>query len=189
MALLPAAVFAQQQDTEQRTLTLQDVKDRLKQNQKFLDEARKRGKTGDAAGIEVAVNNFSRSMEGLDRALSHGQFQGSESQRVDAFERVEKATRKNGEVLSGLLNKVPDQAKPAIQHALEVSQRGRTTALAKLPDARAQRDAAMARRDQAEQPSMAGRPEGVGRPGDVGRPSGVGRPGGGPPSGRPGGKP
>lgn len=194
LALLPTALLAQEQGQDQPAVTLQEVKERLKQNKKFLEEARTRGKAGDAAGLQVALDNYNRGMEALDKALSQDQFEGDEFASVDALERVEKATRKHGEVLADLLNKVPEQAKPAIERAMEVSQRGRTTALAKLENARTQRDAASVRREQAAQmgagnrPATAGVPSGVGRPSGVGGPpSGVGRPAAaGPPSGGPG---
>ena len=196
LVLLPAAVFAQQQNQDQPTVTLQDVKDRLKQNEKFIKDAQSRGKAGDAAGTQVALDNYSRNMQGLDQALSRtGQFQGDESARVEALERVEKATRKHGEVLSNLLTKVPDQAKPAIEHAMQVSQHGRDTALGNLDQARSQRDAADARRNQAGQNSMGGRPDTAGNPGGVGQQGGMGgpmngagQPAGGRPSGTPGGR-
>lgn len=46
-----------------------------------------------------------------------------------ALEAVEKSTKKHTEVLTGLLEKVPEQAKPAISHAIEVSKQGRNRAL------------------------------------------------------------
>jgi len=194
VAFLPTALWAQEQGEDQPAVTLQEVKDRLKENKKFLEEARTRGKAGDAPGLQVALDNYNRGMEGLDKALRQDQFEGDEFASVDALERVEKATRKHGEILADLLNKVPEQAKPAIEGAMEVSQRGRTTALAKLANARAQRDAARVRHEQAGQmgagnrPATAGPPSGVGQPGGVGGPpSGVGQPAkAGPPSGKPG---
>jgi hypothetical protein len=161
-------------------MTLQQVKERLQQNKKFLQEAQKRGKAGDAAGLNTALQNYSRSIEGLNRAVSQGQFAGTLAQQQNAFSRVEKATAKNTKVLTGLLSKVPAQAQSAIQHAIQVSQTGHNTAMANLQRVRVQRQSL-------GQPNTT-----FGRPSDMGRPSGMGpgmgHPGGmgGPPSGHPG---
>jgi len=48
------------------------------------------------------------------------------------LEIVERATNKHTEILTGLLEKVPEKAKPAIKHAIEVSRTGRNTALDRL---------------------------------------------------------
>jgi len=174
---------------DQPVLTLNEVKNRLKENKKYLDDARKHGKAGDAAGVETAVENYDRSMEGLNRALNSGRFEGDEGALEEAYERVEKATSKHGQVLADLLTKVPEQARPAIERAMVNSQKGRTTALANLErvrNARQERLAAeerqrMGRSGQAGRPGSLGRPEGLGGvPTGIGgaRPVGGGRPGG-----------
>jgi hypothetical protein len=186
----PVALANEPEQEEQAVLTLKDVKQRLKENEKFLKEARKQGRAGNAAGMEVALENYSRGMEGLNRALEQGHFNGDVYDREDAFNRVEKATRKHGEVLAELYHRVPDKAKPAIAHAQEVSQRGRVTALENLERARAQRNAetrTTGRPDSAGRPDFGGRPSGVGEAPAGAGVGGAGRPGGGPPSGRPGG--
>jgi len=111
---------------------LQDVKDRLKQNQLFLEDAQKRGKAGDAAGLQTALDNFSRGTDGLNHALSSGQFSGTPNQQEEALSRVADATSKHTKTLTNLLNKVPAQAQPAIQRAISVSQKGHDTATTNL---------------------------------------------------------
>jgi len=185
LLVAPAGLLGQEASDDQAALTLKDVKDRLKQNKKYLEEAKKRGKAGDAPGLEVALTNYNRGIEGLDRAMSQGRFEGDASQHEDALDRVEQATRKHTEVLTDLLGKVPEQARPAIEHAIEVSQKGRTTALQNLEHVRNERMAA-------ERRKAARRPTGLGQPGGFGRgASGSGRPGGvgGGPGGNPGGGP
>jgi hypothetical protein len=168
--LVPAGFGAQDDAQAQRTMSLQEVKDRLNQNKVHLEDVKKRGKAGDAAGVETALQNYDRNMEGINRAMSSGRFEGNEAQREEAFDRVEKATRKHGEVLSDLSGKVPEQARPAIQRAMENSQKGRTTALSNLERVRSERQ----EREQAEmrqQQQMGdvhGRPDGMGRPGGAG---------------------
>jgi len=183
----PGALLAQSPGEDTRSLTLRDVKDRIKENKRHLEEAQKRGKAGDAPGMETALENFERGQAGLDEALKEGRFEGDVYQREEAFERVEKATRKHGEVLGGLLEsgKLPEQARSHVEHALEVSQKGRQTALANLERARTQR------RDHEASQRRAGygQPGGYGRSGNIGGPpSGVGAPGGtgGGPAGTPG---
>jgi hypothetical protein len=188
LLLAPAGLYAQEQADEQPAVTLQQVKDRLKENKKFLDEARKRGKAGDARGLEVALENFNRSQEGLNRALSRGRFDGDVFEREEAFDRVEKATRKHGEVLADLLNKVPEAARPGIERAIENSKKGRETALERLSQAREQRVEAQ-RRGEVRGQSGANRPGFAGpggQAGSAGRPGGIGAAGGPPSSaGRP----
>jgi ABC-type transporter Mla subunit MlaD len=170
LILSPAFVLAQ----DQASLSLQNVKDQLKQNKNYLDQASKQGKAGDAAGMQTALDNYDRSMDGLNTVLSHaGGFSGSASQREDALARVSDATSKHIKTLQGLLSKVPAQAQGAIQNAITVSQKGHDMATASLQASHV--------RDQ----SQSGRPSGVGggRPAGVGAPAGVGRPSGHP--GRP----
>jgi hypothetical protein len=78
---------------------------------------------------------------------------------------VEEATRRHLTVLQGLLGRVPEQARPALQHALEAAKRGHEQANVALDRA-------------AERAGTGGKPENTGRPG--------GTPGG-PPEGAPGG--
>ena len=175
----PGVLLAQGEGEDTGTLTLQGVKDRLKENQKHLNEARERGKAGDAAGMETALQNYERGTEGVNRALDQGRLAGDANDREQAYDRVEKATRKHSQVLTDLLasGKIPEQARPHVEHALQVSQKGRQTALANLQQARAQRSEheAAQRRQGMGQPGVSGRPESAGRPGGSGGPpSGVG---------------
>lgn len=199
----PGSLVARQGKSDQATLTLKKVKKQLSQNNKYIKEAQKRGKAGDTAGLQTALTNYDRSMQGLNTALNHGQFEGSESQHEDAYNRVQKATSKHTKVLEKLLDKVPQQARPHIQHAIEVSKKGHDTALSHLQNLRAQRaqqEAARGRNRQRQGwPEGAGRPEGVGRgqqggfggpqngmgQGPMGGPGAgsMGRQGGGPPVG------
>jgi hypothetical protein len=78
---------------------------------------------------------------------------------------VEEATRRHRTVLQGLLGRVPEQARPALEHALEAAKRGHEQANVALDRA-------------AERAGTGGKPENTGRPG--------GTPGG-PPEGAPGG--
>lgn len=185
--MAPVGAKAQNGD-DQASLTLKDVKERLRENRQHLEDAKKRGKAGDAQGLETALTNFERGTEGLNHAMDEGGFQGSEAEREEAFDRVEKASSKHTAVLTDLLNKVPEQARPHIQHAIEVSQKGHDTALANLERVRTQRQERLAA-ERARQAGGFGRQEGLGQPrGDRG-PGGIGaRPGGGPPAGNPGGR-
>lgn len=174
--LAPLTVVAQADS--RAGLKLQDVKERLEQNAKFLEQARNRGKAGDAPGLNTALENYTRGTQGLDRALAAGKFDGDVWDREEAFERVEKATRKHGDILSELRTKVPEQALPAIERALSVSQHGRETAMQNLQQARGARQAA--ERQGARRPDSSGRPGTINSPAGgsaARRPSGVGGPG------------
>ena len=186
LLVAPGNLRAQTGNAGQAALTLNDVKDRLKQNQKYLDKASKRGKAGDTAGLQTALANYGRGADELNHAMSEGRFSGTASQRTDAFNAVERATAKHTEVLRALLNKVPEQARPAIQHAMEVSGNGRTVALQNLQ--RGQGEPPASKPPENAGRTAAGPPQGAGQPiggvpaGGMGGSSG-GRPAGGPPSG------
>lgn len=196
LLMAPAGAVAQQATNDQSTLTLQQVKDRLKQNQQYLNEAKKRAKAGDAQGLDTAIQNYDRGTQGLNTALSQGGIQGSPSQQQDAYNRVQSATSKHLKVLNNLLSKVPAQAVPHIQHAIQVSQTGQQTALSHLSQLHAQQQAM----GQANRPSfgqaggMGRSSEGMGHAGSMGglggnpgMAGGAGPMGGGPPAGAGGG--
>lgn len=190
LLVAPAGMASQQATNGQSTLTLKQVKQRLKQNKQYLKEAEKRGKAGDTTGMETALNNYDRGMEGLNTALSKGQFQGRPSQMEDAYHHVQTATSKHTKVLEKLLKsgKIPAQAVPHIRHAIDVSRMGQKTALSHLSQLQAQRGMGQANRPGFGQSHGMGRPQGAGSPGGMGgfgpanAPMGgaMGHPGGGP---------
>jgi|YelNatPaOPRAMG01_1025707.scaffolds.fasta_scaffold54787_2 hypothetical protein len=164
----PTGLQGQQETNDQSTLTLQQVKERLKQNAQYLKEAQQRGKAGDSAGLETALANYDRGIEGLNTALSQGRVEGTPSQQESVYNRVQSATSKHLKVLNSLLSKVPPQAVPHIQHAIEVSQKGQQTALSHLSQLHAQQ--AMAQGNQ----SGFGRSQGMGRSEGAGHAGGFG---------------
>ena len=178
----PASVLGQQASTDQGPITLKQVKQRLKQNNKYLKDAEKQGKAGNTSGLQTALNNYDRSLEGLNTALSHGQFEGSPSQQEDAYNRVQTATSKHTQVLEKLLDKVPEQARSHVQHAIDVSQTGHDTALSHLQTLQAEQARAQSNQSGFGRAQAGGRQQGMGRPGGVG-----GFPGGMSPMGGPGG--
>jgi hypothetical protein len=187
LLFVPTGAFAQQGTQDQATMTLKQVKERLQQNKQYLNNAKKRAKAGDTAGLETALNNYDRGMEGLNTALAHGGFSGTPSQQEQAYNRVQSATSKHLKVLNGLLSKVPSQAVPHIQHAIDVSQTGQQTALSHLSQIHQQQAMQQANRPDFGQAGGMGRPEGAGRPAGMGGPGGNpgmgGAMGGGPPAG------
>lgn len=185
----PAAMAAQNSTSNPATLTLKQVKQRLKQNKQYLNEAKKRTKAGDTSGLETALNNYDRGMQGLNTAISHGQIQGTPSQQESAYNRVQSATSKHLKELNKLLSKVPQQAVPHIQHAISVSQTGQQTAMSHLTQLQTQQAMRQGIRPSFGQSGGMGRPGGVGQPGGMGAANhpmggpmggGMGHPGGGP---------
>lgn len=152
-------------------LTDRAAKAAVKKNEMLLEHAKNAQKRGDSEAVQQAVEQYTRNTEQLNQAIENGRVDAAEA--VSVLERVDAATRKHQAVLEGLLGKVPEQARPGIERAMEKSRQGNiaaTEALARTP--------AGARRT--------GRPAEVGRPG-TGRPDVGGPPAGGPP--RPGGPP
>lgn len=166
LVYLGSGVFAQQTSNDQSTLTLNEVKQRLKENQQYLKDAQKQGKAGDAQGLQTALENYDRNMDGINTALSQGHVSGTPAQQESVYQRVENATSKHTKVLENLLSKVPEQARAHIQHAIDVSQTGHNTALNNL------------QKLQAQQGMGRGNHPGFGGP-EGGRPEGAGRLGGG----------
>lgn len=119
--------------------------------------------TAEQAGIENE-----NAQEHLAKAESEGKDVSAIVEQLAA-----NSTRQQA-VLAKVLEKVPEQAKVAIQRAMEMSERGLTKA-------------------QEMQTKEKGKPETIGKPDDVGRPSGTGTPGKpsgvGKPTNLPGGRP
>ena len=168
LLIIPAGAAAQQSGDNPATLTLKQVKERLKQNKEYIKQARKSAKAKDAQGLDTAVQNYDRNMQGLDTAISHGGIQGTPAQQQDAYNRVQSATQKHIDVLNGLLSKVPSQAVPHIQHAIDVSQKGQQTALSHLSQLHTQQAMGQANRPGFGQAGGMGRSQGMDRPGGMG---------------------
>lgn len=164
----PAGLAGQQETDNQGTLTLQQVKDRLKENAQYLKEAQQRGKAGDSAGLETALTNYDRGIEGLNTAISQGRVEGTPSQQESVYNRVQSATSKHLKVLNGLLSKVPPQAVPHIQHAIDISQKGQQTALSHLSQLHSQQAMAHADHSGIGESQGMGRSEGSGHAGGMG---------------------
>ena len=97
--------------------------------------------------------------------------------RVDtALKEVERATEKHLSILEGLKAKVPEKALPAITRALDVSRKGRETALERLSEVQTAGHPSVSRHDESV------RGEHGGRPSFDELPSHGGMHGGGPPS-------
>ena len=153
---------------EKATLHTKYAKERLAEVKAMISK----GKPEFVGGL---VKDYEKAIGGATDEINRAQAQGRDVS--EALEAVERSTKKHTEVLTDLLDKVPEQAKPAIRHAIEVSKRGRNIALDTL--GKIQRGEIPAGR-----PEGIGRPEGLGRPERPSRPEGIGRPGG---LGRPGG--
>jgi len=114
------------------SLTLKEVQERLRANDKLVEEVRTRGRAGDAPGAQRAAENYQRSMEGLQQAMEKSEFKGSARDQRRANEAVEKATQRHVQVLTNLRDRVPAAARPGIENALNASQKGRAHALKRL---------------------------------------------------------
>lgn len=200
---LPADVLgrAEREMGTARSAAGLDPLERAREHTQFanevLVEVRARAAQRDAQGMEALLTDYRRHVEGALDGIAQGRAQGRDVGL--ALEAVERSTKRHTEVLTGLLDEVPEEARPAIQHSIEVSQRGRNTALSTLESL--QRVAIPAGpvgveipSGQVGPPSRIGPPEGVGRPLEAGPPAGIGaeRSGrrgesGGRPSGVPGG--
>ena len=179
---------------EKATLHTKHAKERLAEVKAMISK-------GKPEFVEGLVKDYEKAIGGAMDEINRAQVQGRDVS--EALEAVERSTKKHTEVLTDLLDKVPEQAKPAIRHSIEVSKRGRNIALDTLrkiqrgeisagrpegtgipegigrPEG-SERSERLERLERSERPS---RPEGIGRPGGFGGP-GAGRAGGGPSGGR-----
>lgn len=151
------------QDPAERILLLQQMLERrIDEIEAMVTENKPEYIPGLARAYEVILKNIEDTTE---QAIGDGR------DVSDALEAVERATKKHTEVLTNLLDKVPEQAKSAIEHAIEVSERGRNTALDRLR--KIQKDEVP--RGRPEGVEKPGKPEGVGKSKETDRPSDKGR--------------
>lgn len=104
-----------------------DKKVNLIQSKGAKGELKEKGKKEELA---LLINEY---MENIDRA--YGEIMKAHSLGLNTSSSIDaanRATSKHLEVLNRVLAKVPEQAKSAIRHAIEVSQRGRQQALQNL---------------------------------------------------------
>jgi len=76
------------------------------------------------------TKDYEEAVAGAINEINRAQSQGRNVS--GALEAVERSTKKHTEVLTDLLDKVPEEAKPAIRRSIAVSKRGRNTALESL---------------------------------------------------------
>ena len=91
---------------------------------------KKKRAEGEPKELYPLIDEYRENIEKAYNELMIGQAQGHDMS--SALNAVNRATSKHIVVLNRVLAKVPEQAKGAIRHAIEVSQRGRQTALENL---------------------------------------------------------
>jgi hypothetical protein len=126
----PAAAWAEQASEKTIQMMVEKARLSLKLAELRLERARGLARQGRHEALREELESYRKAVEACLEDLQEASSMGAGLEK--AIEQVERATQHHGEVLSGLLEKVPEQARPAIEHALEVSQKGRKTALAAL---------------------------------------------------------
>ena len=121
---LGTAPAALAQNTQ--SLTKKEAKKLLKQSQKDLKKTKKAGNRADGDAAAEHASNFAENMNRLNRGLSSSHM--SDHDMLDVAAKVDEATLRHEAKLLEVLDRVPDQAKPAIERALEQSRRGHDTA-------------------------------------------------------------
>ena len=86
---------------------------------------------GNEEGIENLVEEYEVIVQDIEDSIEETT---SDEGLLRAIEAVSSGTARHLEVLEGLLDKVPEKARSAIEHAIEVSQRGREKALSRLQE-------------------------------------------------------
>lgn len=169
-----------QADLPNGVLTDRSARDAMKKNEALVRQAERAQKRGDNATLARSAEQYGRNIGTVSDAIERNRVEQADA--VSILDRVNSNTLSHVSVLEGLLGKVPEQARPALERAIAMSQQGNQAATAAL-----NRTPAAGR--AAGRPGVGGPPSGIGGPpsGVGGPPSGVGGPpagaGGGPPAG------
>jgi hypothetical protein len=126
--------FAMAQDSEEfdGPLSEKQAKKTVKSAEEALKKAKRAQGREDHPGMERRLEDYSYHMNNLQRGLNDGNVLPDE--REDVAKIVYEATYKHTTTLEELYynEKIPEQGKEGIQHALDVSQRGHDMALENL---------------------------------------------------------
>jgi len=126
---LKGKIKATEDPIERAKLNIKLAEERLAEMEVILEEQEELLKV-ERRMMEEALAGFEEGVKEAEREIERGRALGKDA--TSALEVVEKATARHIEVLQGVLDRVPEEAKGAIRHALEVSQRGRKRALENL---------------------------------------------------------
>lgn len=151
---------------EKATLHTKYAKERLAELKAVVSK-------GKSEFLESLIKDYGKAIDGAMEEIKKAQTQGKDVSK--ALEAVEKSTKKHTEILTDLLRKVPEHAKPAITHAIEVSRHGRNRALDVLNKIQ-KHELPIGKPEDVGKPQGIGRPEGAGRLEGVGKPESTGRP-------------
>jgi hypothetical protein len=92
-----------------------------------LKQARDKAEEGKEEEVKEFLEEYEESMEKTAEIAEKSRALGKDTSSVDKV--VKEATSKHVEVLEGIKEKVPEQAKPAIQKAIKISEKGREKAV------------------------------------------------------------
>lgn len=147
-----------------------------------LDEAQATFSENDLTDGLEAVHDYGEEISSIAQLI--GEEGGSDQEALASL--LDAAHAIHTEVLTGLLDTVPDQAKDGIQRAIEASNRSTDTPESasddeQVPEETNTPDDASAPEDTGSShgngaPDSVGKPDGVGNPNGVGAPNGVGNP-------------
>lgn len=126
LALCVPGAFAQ----SSQGLSKKEAAKLLKQSKQELSAAKKAAAEQKAEEATAHAGQYTATMNRLSHGL--GRVEGKDAIEVAA--KVDEATLKHTETLQEVLDKVPQQARPAIQRAMEASRNGHDAATAALLD-------------------------------------------------------
>ncbi len=125
-----AAPAARAQDAQ--PMSEKDAKKQLKKGAQALEKAREASARGNASAAAEHATGLSVALESINRQLAERGVK--EKDALDIAARMDEATLKHIPALEGLLARAPEQARPAIEHALQASRRGHDAATAAILD-------------------------------------------------------
>ena len=125
---------------------------------------------GDHQTVQGAGQAYARALNNTMSAVNKAQREGANP--AGTLGRVASATKKHQETLGEVLERVPENARAAIEQAMQVSQRGHQMAVARLE--KMQRAGASGQGGRRVSPGGAGGARGVGRTGTSGAAEGLG---------------
>jgi hypothetical protein len=109
-----------------RELTEKQANEYLKASDKALQKVEKAQQKGRLEEVKRSAEEYVRNLGRINEALARGTVR--ESEALDVASRVDEATLKHIAVLERVLGKVPEQARPALERALQQSRTGNKVA-------------------------------------------------------------
>jgi hypothetical protein len=117
-------VGGQDQEVERPFFSLKEVKQALREADRWLKEATLDPNDSETSSLEASLSNYCRCLEEVIEAIQDGRLEGSVYKRFDSIQLTIRQTRKYKKALSKLSKRAPAEVPAAIEHAQAVTEHG-----------------------------------------------------------------